>query len=184
MKTEPGNDSETAPGAVGFTGRVLSGATSNQKLAPVTAMEQQRSKAEKDIISKLRPSTYVPEFKPPERTTYREFILGMTKVLEFVINVSGSADGYAAHMAFIASKGACNYFVTESLIRYELAVTDKVIDGTLTDWVGADPKSVAMHLGADATYAVRGGNRPSWNWASRGNFGHTRDYSDWPKEVC
>ena len=87
-------------------------------------------------------------------------------------------------MSFIASKAAGNYFVTESLIKYEQAVTNKVIDGTLGDWITADPESAAIHLGADDTYAVRGGNRPSWGRTTSAISGKSRDFSDWPQDIC
>ena len=167
----------------GFAGCILV-VTAQQDKQQTASLDPQQSRAEKEIVSKLRPSFYMSESKPPEKTTYRDFIHGMTKVLQFILEVAGSATGYAAHMSFIASKAAGNYFVTDALIKYELAVTDKVISGTLQDWVAADPESVAIHLGADATYAVRGGNKPAWGRSTSGVSGNTRDFSDWPRDIC
>ena len=81
---------------------------------------------------------------------------GMCKVLQFVNEVNGTAKGYASHMAFIAKKASLNVYATDALIRYDMGVTEKVISRELDDWVPADLESVAMNLGADATYAVRG----------------------------
>ena len=183
---DSGNDQDA--GNTGFTGRILSGRHEGHRSTlqtPPASPEQ--TKTEKEIISKLRPCSYVTDFKSTEKTTYREFIMGMTKVLQFVIEVSGVAKGYASHMSFIADKASLNLYATDALIKYEMAVSDKVISGDLQDWVSADPESVAMHLGADATYAVRGANRPGWCRGfsgNSGNSGNTRDFSDWPREVC
>ena len=185
---EAGHYTLETPSTAGFAGRILSGqdGSGGADIDPgskfSTPMEQHRSKAEQEIISKLRPNTYLSEPKIPEKTTYRDFIHGMSKVMQFVIDVGGNPKGYAAHMAFISSKAATNYYVTDSLIRYELAVTDKVISGVLPNWLAADPESVAMYMGADATYAVRG--RSGWTRHASGNSGGSRDFLEWPREVC
>ena len=96
----------------------------------------------------------------------------------------GSPQGYSARMSFITSKGALNLYVTDTLIRYEMAVTDKVISGELSDWVSADPESVAIHLGVDATYAVHGAVHGNWSLGTSGTSGSTQDFSDWPRDIC
>ena len=108
----------------------------------------------------------------------------MSKVLQFIIEVGGSPQGYSTHMSFITSKGALNLYVTDTLIRYEMPVTDKVISGELSDWVSADPESVAIHLGVDATYAVRGAVHGNWPLGTSGTSGSTPDFSDWPCDTC
>ena len=50
-------------------------------------------------------------------------------------------------MKFIASKVATNVYITEFLIRYTMAVADKVFNEMLSDWVSADPESIAIYLG-------------------------------------
>ena len=132
----------------------------------------------------MSPCSYISEFKCIEKTTYRDFIYGMNKVLQFIIEEGRGVKGYAVHMSFITSKATRNLYVTDALIKYELAVTDKVILGELPDWVSADPESAAIHLGADATYAVRGAGKQPWHRGSSGTSGSTRVFSDWPREVC
>ena len=88
-------------------------------------------------------------------------------------------------MKFIASKAALNVYMTENLIRYEMAVTDKVFNEILSDWVSADPESIAIHLGVDVTYAIHGKAR--WGpGGTKGAFGYAgkTDLSTWPKDVC
>ena len=170
---------------VGFAGRaLLSYATLAKDPQSTSPAEQQYSKSERDIISKLHPCSYVPDFKSVEKTRYRDFIAGMCKVLQFVNEVNGTAKGYASHMAFIAKKASLNIYATDALIRYDMGVTDKVIFGELDDWVPADLESVAMNLGADATYAVRGSTQSSWPRAGSGISRNSRDFSDWPKDIC
>ena len=107
----------------------------------------------------------------------------MTKVLKFIVNVDIDPKQYIAHMNFIACKASLNLYATDALIKYEAAVTEKIIMGQCEDWVAADPEFVELHLGADATYAVRqGGSR--WARQSSGGSGTNRDFSDWPKEIC
>ena len=173
----------------GFASRVVTAqltANPGDQSFPASALSSDNllTKAEKEVISKLRPLNYVTDCKGAEKTSFRDFIFGMTKVLQFVVEVSGSASGYASHMSFITAKAALGLYITESLIRYDLAVTDKVIQGTLQDWVAADPESVVIHLGADATYAVRGGGRASWARSTSGSSGGSRDFSDWPRDIC
>ena len=74
--------------------------------------------------------------------------------------------------------------MTDYLIWYEAAVTKKVVDGLLNNWVTADPESGAIRLGVNATYAVRGVTRPGWNRQSSGGSNGSRDFSDWPRDVC
>ena len=105
------------------------------------------------------------------------------KVLKFVIELGIDPTNYVAHMNFITCKVALNVYATDALIRYKEGVTERVISGRYRDWSPADPESVALFLGADATYAIRqGGNR--WPRQSSANFGTTRDFSDWPKDIC
>ena len=90
---------------------------------------------------------------------------------------------YIAHISFIVSKAALNLYATDALIKYEEAVTERVLSCRYKDWSIADPECVALHLGADATYAVRqSGSR--WVWQSSASFGPQRDFADWPKDVC
>ena len=142
-----------------------------------------RSKEERETLSKLSALSNLSEAKAIEKVTYREFICAMTKVLRLVVSSGIDSSHYAAHLNFIATKAALNLYATDALIKYEAAVTDRLISGQYEDWVAADPECVALHLGADATYAVRqGGSR--WARQSSGSFGANRDFSDWPKEVC
>ena len=138
----------------------------------------QRSKDEK-----LRALSHLAEPKQIEKITYREFICAMTCVLKLLVELDIAPKMYVAHMCFIASKAKLNIYATDALIRYESSLTEKVINGQCPDWLAADPECVALHLGADATYAVRqGGSR--WSRQSPGAFGGNCDFSDWPKEVC
>ena len=90
---------------------------------------------------------------------------------------------YLAHMNFISTKAALNLYATDAMIKYEAAVTERVIWGQYRDWVSGDPECVALHMGADTTYAIRqGGGR--WPRHSSGFTGANRDFSDWPKEEC
>ena len=142
----------------------------------------QRSKEERDVLSKLKALTHLPEQKAVEKVTYRDFISAMTKVLKFVIELGIDPTNYVAHMNFITWKAALNVYATDALIRYEEGVTERVISGVYKDWSAADPECVALFLGADATYAIRqGGSR--WQRSSS-NSGSTRDFSDWPKDIC
>ena len=150
LKEKEGEDDTQEVGATGFGSRVLSGRAGIDSSVH-TPVDPQRSKTEKEVICKLSPSSYLPEPKTMDKTTYQEFMLGMTKVLQFIIEVGGAPNGYAAHMSFIASEASLNLYYTDSLMKYEKAVTDKVISGLLNDWVSADPESVAIHLGVDAT---------------------------------
>ena len=143
----------------------------------------QRSREEKDTLSKLRAISHLAEPKQVEKITYREFICSMSSVLKLLIDLNVSPKMYVAHMHFIASKAKLNIYATDALIRYEAALTDRVIGGIYPDWVAADPECVALHLGADATYAVRqGGGR--WSRPQSGTLGSGRDFSDWPKDIC
>ena len=142
-----------------------------------------RSKEEKDALSKLRALSHLPEQKPLEKVTYRDFVAAMTKVLKFIIDLGIDPTNYVAHLNFITLKASLNVYATDALIRYEDGVTDRVISGQYKDWVPADPECVALYLGADATYAIRqGGSR--WARQSSASFGPSRDFSDWPKEIC
>ena len=155
--------------------------------ATLSATFMQRSKEEKEMLSKLKALNHLNDQKPAEKVTYRDFICAMTKVLQLITELEISPQNYINHMSFIASKAATNSYATDALIKYEEAVTDRVITGRYEDWVAADPECLALHLGPDATYAIRqGGSR--WSRQSPGsfggNFGSSRDFSDWPKEVC
>ena len=143
----------------------------------------QRTKDERDTLSKLKALTYLPEPKAIEKVTYREFISAMTKVLRTVIESGLDPLHYATHIGFISTKAALNLYATDAIIKYEAAVTERVVSGQYPDWVAADPECVALHLGADATYAVQqGGSR--WPRQSSASFGGNRDFSEWPKEIC
>ena len=155
--------------------------------SPLSAAYMQRSKEEKDTLSKLKALNHLPESKPAEKVTYREFICAMTKVLKLINELGIDSHNYIAHMCFIATKAAKNVYATDALIKYDEDITDRVITGQYSDWVPADPECVALHLGPDATYTIRqGGGR--WTRQSPGNFGGSfggsRDFSDWPKEIC
>ena len=141
-------------------------------------------KEEKEFLSKLQALSYMPEPKPVEKITYRDFICAMTKVLKTLTDLEIDPSRYAAHMSCIASKAALNLYATDALIKYEAAVTEKVITGHYIDWVAAAPECVALHLGADATYAVRQGGSSRWSCQTSTSFGQGRDFSDWPKEIC
>ena len=144
---------------------------------------RQRTKDEKETLSKLRAMSHLPEVKPIEKITYRDFICAMSKVAQLMCELGVDPTNYISHMVFISSKAALNLYATDAMIKYESAVTDRVISGQYKDWVAADPECVALHLGADATYAVRqGGGR--WSRQSSAFSGNGRDFSDWPKEVC
>ena len=173
----------------GVAGHLLSAAKrgsagSGSAISPVSAMPfVQRSKEEKESLSKLKALAHLHDPKPAEKVTYREFISAMTKVLKFVIELGIDPTNYVAHMNFITWKAALNVYATDALIRYEEGVTDRVISGRYKDWSPADPECVALFLGADATYVIRqGGSR--WSRQSSSNSGPARDYSDWPKEIC
>ena len=143
----------------------------------------QRSREERDMLSKLRATSHLSEQKPIEKITYRDFICAMAKVLKMLTDLDLGFRNYVAHMGFITSKAALDLYATDAIIRYEAAVTDRVITGQYQDWVAADPECVALHLGADATYTVRqGGSR--WPRQNSGNSGGSRDFADWPKEIC
>ena len=90
---------------------------------------------------------------------------------------------YISHMNFISGKAALKLYATDALIKYEAALTDRVISGQYVDWVSADPECVALHLGAYATYTVRHGGL---RWSRQGSSYSIpgRDFSEWPKEVC
>ena len=186
-----GSSTATDPGAeTGVAGQLLSaakrgaaGAIPERASPPDPPAFVQRSKDERDALSKLKALSHLVDQKPIEKITYRDFISSMTKVLKFVIELGIDPTNYVAHMNFITLKAALNVYATDALIRYEEGVTDRVISGRYKDWSPADPECVALYLGADATYAIRqGGNR--WPRQSSGNFGPARDFSDWPKEVC
>ena len=143
----------------------------------------QRSKDEKEVLSKLKALTHLPDPKPIEKVTYREFVCCMTTVLKLIIDFDLDPKNYVAHMSFIANKAKLNVYATNAIIRYESAVTDRVITGQYHDWAPADPGCVALHLGADATYLVRqGGTR--WPRQSSASSGGNRDFSDWPRKFA
>ena len=105
--------------------------------------------------------------------------------MTYIISLGYEAKGYAAHTKFITSKAATNVYITEYLIQYEMAVTDKVFNESLPDWVSADPDCIAMHLGDEATYAIQG--KTQWGIAcAKGAFGNSPriDLSSWPKDIC
>ena len=107
----------------------------------------------------------------------------MSKVALLICEIGIDLVNYLAHMNFISTKSALNLYATDAMIKYEAAVTDRGISGQYIDWASGDPECIALHLGADASYAVRqGGGR--WSRQSSGFLGPSRDYSDWPKEVC
>ena len=142
-----------------------------------------RSKEEREVLSKLRALSHLPDAKVVEKITYRDFVSAMTKVAQIVCELGIDPANYIAHMSFISGKAALNLYATDAMIKYESAVTDRVISGFYPDWVAADPECVALHLGADATYAVRqGGGR--WSRLGSGFSGNNRDFSDWPKDIC
>ena len=58
----------------------------------------------------------------------------MTKVLKLISKLGISPVNYISHMSSIASKGASNAYATDALIRYEDAVTERVIKGQYEDW--------------------------------------------------
>ena len=89
----------------GFVGRVTANTTVT---TDDLSVDKHGSKAEQDIISKLRPCMYIADFKSQDKTTYRDFICGMNKVLQFIINICTGAKGYSAHMLFITSKATVN----------------------------------------------------------------------------
>ena len=188
--------SQSTPPATGIAASMLAvaqgrspGPTADATPAPVggqaglpTAFVQ-RSREEKEMLSKLQALSHLSVPKSVEKVTYREFICSMTKVLKLITEFGIDPQNYVFHMSFIAIKAATNSYATDALISYEQAVTDRVISGQYSDWSAADPECVALHLGPDATYAIRqGGHR--WNRQSSGNPGSVRDFSDWPKEVC
>ena len=144
----------------------------------------QRSREEREMLSKLRAISHLPEVKAVEKITYRDYISAMIKVAQLVCELGIDATNYIAHMSFISGKAALNLYATDAMIKYEAAVTDRVISGQYIDWVAADPECVALHLGADATYAVRqGGGR--WSRPGSGFSGSGRaDFSEWPKDIC
>ena len=190
FSASPG-DGHSSGTETGVASRLLTAATQGAPATlqtPGTGVSEgatyiQRSKEEKDVLSKLKALTHLAEPKQIEKVTYRDFICSMTSVLKLIVDLDISPKMYVAHMNFIASKAKLNIYATDALIRYEAALTDRVIDGRYSDWVAADPECVALHLGADATYAVRqGGNR--WARQSPGTVGGGRDFSDWPKEIC
>ena len=49
-------------------------------------------------------------------------------------------------MKFMTDKGTTHGYMTESLIRYKMSVTDKVLSDELKDWMAADPECVACTL--------------------------------------
>ena len=155
----------------------------HSSLDPSTLPFRQRSKEEKEILSKLRTLSHLPEVKPIEKITDRDFVSAMMKVAQLTCELAIDPINYIAHMNFISGKAALNLYATDAMIKYESAVTDRVISGQYANWVTADPECVALHLGTDATYAVRQGG--GW-WARPGSgfSGGSRDFSDWPKEVC
>ena len=188
MDTPPGPGPET-----GVASRVLAaspqGASGGAAAHPAgsspgdSSVYVPRSKDERETLSKLKALSHLAEPKQIEKITYREFICAMTSVLKWIIELDIAPKMYIAHMNFIASKAKLNVYATDALIRYEAALTERVTTGIYQDWVAADPECVALHLGADATYAVRqGGNR--WSRPTSGSFGGGRDFSDWPKDVC
>ena len=143
----------------------------------------QRPKEDKEMLCKLKPMSHLAEPKAPEKVTYRELICAMTSVLKLIAECGMDTTNYISHVNFIAHKASLNLYAMDALVKYEAAVTERVISGIYEDWVTADPECVALHLGADATYAVRqGGSR--WARQSSGNFATNRDFADWPKEIC
>ena len=142
-----------------------------------------RPKEGKEMLSKLQALAYLPEPQAIKKVTYREFICALMKVLKMLTQLGIDPSQYAAHMSFIPSKAALNLYATNALIKYDMVVTEHVISGQYPDWLAADPECVALHLGADATYAVRqGGSR--WGRQASSTISSSRDFSDWPKEVC
>ena len=71
-------------------------------------------------------------------------------------------------------------------LAIDTCVMEKVLTGELHDWVAADPESVAIHLGVDATYAVQssiGHGVAGSSYRSHlapENF----DVNSWPKDIC
>ena len=144
---------------------------------------KQRTKEEKETLSKLRALNHLQEVKSIEKITYREFVSAMSKVAQLICEMGIDPLNYVAHMGFIFGKASLNLYATDAMIKYEAAVTERVISGQYFDWAPADPECVALHLGADATYAVRqGGGR--WSRPTSGFSATSRDFSDWPKDVC
>ena len=185
LPTETGIAANLLAASKGAPPGSLTGDASFSKppLTPTQAGYVHRSKEERETLSKLAALSHLHDPKPAEKITYREFICCMTKVLKFITESGLNPQSYIAHMNFITVKAALNLYATDALIKYEEAVTERVISGQYAMWSSADPECVALHLGADATYSVRqGGSR--WNRASSASFGGARDFSDWPKEIC
>ena len=191
-KAATDRDSDVSPGtSTGVASMLLTAVTrgaagnsqSPRPVSPGSVFTPQRPKEDKESLSKLLAMSYLPEQKAVEKITYRDYICAMTKVLKVLTELGIDPTHYAAHMSFVASKAALNLYATDALIKYDMAVTERVISGQYPDWVAADPECVALHLGADATYAVRqGGAR--WGRQSSSTSSSGRDFSDWPKEVC
>ena len=78
-----------------------SGGGQGRSRRPSIVMEQTLSKVEKEIIRKLNHAFYYSAAKVPKNTTYREFIAGMSKVLQFITEMGMPAGGYVARMGFI-----------------------------------------------------------------------------------
>ena len=70
---------------------------------PSIVVEQTCSKVEKEIIRKLNHAFYYSEAKVLKNTTDREFIAGMSMVLQFIIEMGMPAGGYVAHIGFITA---------------------------------------------------------------------------------
>ena len=49
-------------------------------------------------------------------------------------------------MKFVTDKGTTHGYMTESLIRYKMSVTDNVLSDELKDWMAANPECVACTL--------------------------------------
>ena len=183
--TDTADDTGVASQLLAAVNRGSSGGGSSHRAStPAAVFSPQRPKEEKEVLSKLQAISHLAEPKAIEMITYRDFIYAMTRVLKTLTELEIDPRHYAAHMSFIASKAALNLYATDALIKYEAGVTERVISGQYTDWVVADPECVALHLGADATYAVRQGGGSRWGRAPSASYSQGRDFSDWPKEVC
>ena len=96
------------------------GQTSRQAVqSSLAANCMQRSKEEKDTLSKLKTLSYLSEPKPAEKFTYREFICAMTKVLKLINDLGTDPQNDIAHICFIATKAAKNVYATNTIIKYD-----------------------------------------------------------------
>ena len=130
--------------------------------------------------SKFRPDFHVDVQKSLDKFTFREYMLGCVCVAEALAAEGRPVAGYLSHIRFMVWKATVSGgYQTQTLIKYDLHVSTKVIRGMIPDGVLGEEEAMCLHLGVDGTMAFKqlAGTSRSVRGSSRG------DFSDFPSDV-